>query len=308
MRSKINLTLIVFLLVFSLNLVLSVESDITSEFEIGGCTTPSGEGLSLNACSADGNYYCNQGGEVENTITTEDACSDGSSICCPSGRDCENDGSGNFYCVQRETPCSDNQDVSSCELANCFWIEPSPSSPESFCADRPSDYSCSVYTSPTECQNDFLNLGRIGFGTEICGQDFVDGNGKIFVAPAKNCRCIWQNLAGGICKLKYDVTPDIYAFGNPNFDRFSCQKEFTSAFCIDGEQKVNWTAAVVDIQGFLFGSPDDTLIANSKCKDGEHTRTCGETIIRLPAMSTFAMISSSVIIGLFYFLKREEFE
>ncbi len=312
MRLKIFKVFVIFLMLFSIGLVLSAESTINSIFAVGGCTTPSGEGIGIDSCSIDGNYYCNTNGVAENTRIVEGACS-GSTMCCPSGYECNLNGgpNGGAICEQRVNDCSGyNED--DCENNNCFWIEPGNPN-QSFCADRPSDYSCSVYSNPTECETDFLNLGRIGFGAEICGQDFLDEDGKVFVAPAKNCGCVWQ---GVVCKLHYDVTPDVYAFGSTDFDRFSCRKEFSSGFCKDSKQNVTWGAEIINVQGFSSGpfgggssgGPDATLVENSQCYGGDMDRTCGEKIVRLPGFGNFALISSTVLIGLFYFLRRDDFE
>jgi len=199
-----------------------------------------------------------------------------------------------------------------CEGAGCFWIDDGANQ---FCVDRPLDFSCSVYQSPGSCSDDIWNIGREGFGTEICNQYASDGASPEtwYAVLGGSCECVWDSWSnpgggGGMvttpeCLLKYKVSPDIY-WGVE--DSFKCIKDFDSTLCVEGVQNVSWNAKTYGATGIFTGVIPSLLKTNSECVNGWEERACGEPIIRLPGFSFFAMISSILLIGVYYFFRREE--
>ena len=304
MRSEYIVFGVLILLVYSLTGVFAANT-ITSEFSVEGCTDGDVD-LAIGECSREGYDFCADGGVMQGTIQIADACdfgdvdvdgyppNEGTPQCCPSGYLC--DENGDMKCGQRDFTCSGYTDIGSCEATACFWIEDGGSG---LCVNTPLDFSCSAYQTQIECTEDFSNLGRIGFGTEIAGDYFTDqannGPGDGFVAPRGNFLCEW-NL--GECKLRYDITEDISLNPNPA-PEFSCYKNFTAGFCDGGSQELRWTAEVFN------GGGVPALVTNAQCEDGVDTRSCGAPVVRLPGFSLFALLASIAIIGLFYFFRRE---
>ncbi|MFH1452301.1 MAG: hypothetical protein ABIF88_03955 [archaeon] len=297
MRSEIYVLIVLFV-ALSLGIVSAQSSSITSDFDIEGCHA---EGIDLaeGACSADGNYWCDNG-ELKDTLSVDKACYYGKSAlplgvttaCCPSGYYCES--GTTIVCVLKTFSCGDNANKNDCDDDTCYWIEEEGG----FCADRPTDFSCSLYETEEMCEGDFWNLGRIGFGTEACNEYFVNGDGVGFVAPHGDCKCVW---AGSDCVLNYNVKPDISDIEIPKY--FSCFKNFTSGFCINDVQDVSWTVRLIDHGIF----PDTVLESNSLCTAGSAIRGCGEPVVRLPGFSFLALILSICMIGLYYVFRKEEF-
>jgi len=302
MRSEYIVLGVFVLLVYSLTGVFA-ENTITSEFLVDGCTGD-GVDLAVGECSRDGGSFCAGNNDMQDTVQVEDACDFGdvdglnytqgigTPQCCPSGYLC--DENGDMKCGQRLIACSGYTDVSSCELDACFWIDDGGTG---LCVNTPLDFSCSAYQTQDECTEDFSNLGRIGFGTEVAGDYFVDSAGDGFVAPRGSFDCFWD-IGENRCELKYDVSVDISLNANPS-PEFTCYKNFSAGFCNEGSQEISWNAtygAYVDSNG---------LVAASECTNGNDIRSCGDPVFRLPGFSLFALLASIAIIGLFYFFRRE---
>jgi hypothetical protein len=305
MRSEYIILGVLVLLVYSLT-GASAANTITSEFLVYGCTQGDVD-LAVGECSRDGTLFCNGNGDMQDTVQVEDACDFGdldglnytqgigTPQCCPSGYLC--DENGDMVCGQRIIACSGYINIDSCEADACFWIDDGGSG---LCVNTPLDFSCSAYINEIGCTEDFSNLGRIGFGTDVAGDFFTDapnndpGNG--FVAPRGSFKCFWK---GGLqCVLQYEVSEDISLI-TPS-PEFTCQKTFTAGLCNEGSQDINWT-----VVGRIPVSVDQDLINNSQCTTGADTRSCGDPVVRLPGFSLFALLASIAIIGLFYFFKRE---
>jgi len=312
MRSEIFAGLLVIIVVFTFgNIEFAEASTVTSDFINDGCSTALLD-LSPDSCSADGAFYCDDSSNLQDTLQVAGACGDGTGAqCCPAGYECKDDGTGtgDFKCGLSTTDCGDytlNGGQTACEDNGCFWIA-DPDAP--FCVSRPLDYSCSVYTDSASCGSDVWNLGQEGFGTTACNEYSADSNGLSYVAPQKQCGCIWDtSVAPGTCKLSYDVQQDLYAEDITAPNSFECIKNFTSSACINDEQRVTWTADTINEVGFGGDVTDNTLLSSSECEGGNEVRACGEPVIKLPGFSLFALISSVSIVGLFYFLRREEFD
>jgi len=297
-----------FLFLMLVGLVSSqTTNDIVSEFNVEGCVA-NGVHIPAGDCSGEGSYFCDGGGGLHNTRNDGlgsggelwcdygemDGYTPGDRQCCPTGFTCT--GTGN--CELNNVDCSVNDEAACNAAANCYWIA-HPTSP--FCSDRPQDFSCSVYGNDQgACEEDVLNLGQIGFGTENCNNfDLYGGRG--YVAPFSSCGCRWVGGSRG-CLLTYDIMPDIYEEGSV-IDVDRCYLEFFSDFCIDGEQEVNWTAGSLTVTG--SGLPP-SLLDSMGCVGGSDTRVCGEQVIRLPGFSLFSFIASIAVLVLFYVFRREE--
>lgn len=292
-------------------------SSTRSDFTLAGCQLPDGSSISAGSCSRNGLFYCgNQSLELYYTLgghpdypghrgcSLEEATyADGTPQCCPSGYLCGDDPDEGLVCNLRLVECAIQPNRDACDKAGCFWIEGEG------CVDNPSDYSCSIYTSKTSCDLDVWNVGAAGIGTEVCGTYFVDditaGDPQGYVIPQDSCKCDWvpDPVNGDKCKLGYDVVPDIYG-SNPS--TFRCQKDFSTGDCIDGKQQINWLSDPTDPQNWGGPIPQAVLdLAGCGSDDGGVSRDCGEPIIKLPAFSFFALMSSLTIIGLVYFFKKE---
>jgi len=283
-----------------------------SDFNIAGCTLPGGDGLTRASCSIDGEYYCDEDEAVYATRTEQYGCSlgevgytPGDDYCCPSGLYCN----GTFVCDQRVEQCNEQFTESDCEEIGCLWLDD-----EGLCVDSTSDYSCSIYQTLENCEEDIWNLAKQGVGTEICGMYIVVDNIG-YVIPYDSCSCEWDETEADpefMCKLGYDVYPDVYG-ANP--DWFKCLKAFDIGECIDGVQDFSWVISSVNATGvFDITSPNwnVTLYENvaeaAGCATGDSVRNCGEPVIRLPGFSLFAFFVSVFIISLFYFLKLVRFK
>jgi len=303
----------IFVVVLALTLasfgnVIAIESTIGTDFSVEGCTYAGGsENLAKDSCSGDGQYYCDGSSGLHNTISEVGACNLGASVCCPGGYECVDSGSG-LKCELRVLDCviAGNSDCGiNSPYQSCFWVGDPV---DGICTDRPLDFSCSAYgTNSTQCADDVWNLGQEGFGTSVCNGYFLDG-GEGYVSPQYNCACVFD---GGKCKLEYFVQEDIYEDGAPAIDTFSCLKDFTSGPCTDGKQAIDWTAVATIEDGFGGGIPGG-LLTSSECEDsailGSVTRTCGQPVISLPGFGLVPFVLSSLLIGLFYAFRREDFE
>jgi hypothetical protein len=232
--------------------------------------------------------------------------------CCPPGYYCnatpEAVASGDVTCTQYSWICSDFTDDGQpeCEAhPGCFWVSTGVAS-EDYCTDDLSGLGCSVYKSETYCRNDDMELGVLGYGTDSCRDENIPikCEGKSFVLDG--CQCQW-NTADGTCELIQRISSDFYN-ESTNYT-FTCNKLFGMGDCLEGEQKVNWTARMVDIS---TGSPIPATatmmecIKNATgCRDGATTRFCGEEVVKLPGFSLFALLTSIVVIGLFYIFKKD---
>ena len=289
-----------------------------TDFTLAGCPFPGGGGITAGSCSRNGMYYCGETSfTLYETLYDDGGCSmenplgyeSGTPQCCPSGYLCGDDPDTpgpELVCNQRTIDCSTQENKDDCDHAGCFWLEEEGG----ICVDNPSDYSCSIYQSEDSCNLDVWNVGAAGMGTEVCGTYFVESD-QVYVIPQGSCNCDWTNPDGdGECVLGYDVVPDIYG-GIEN--TFRCQKDFTTGECIDGLQQVSWTADGIEGTGnFSVGPFFDAIkyaavLAAAGCETDAVgiQRDCGEPIVKLPAFSFFALMSSMGIIGLVYFFKRE---
>ena len=295
-------------------------SSTRSDFTLAGCQLPDGSSISAGSCSRNGMFYCgNQSLELYYTLGGHESllgatgCSLeettyelGTTQCCPSGYLCGDDPEDGLVCNLRLEECGLQLTRDTCDKAGCFWLESGGVGGLPICVDNPSDYSCSIYTSNVSCALDVWNVGAAGMGTEVCGTYFVV-NSQGYVIPQDSCACDWIESEDK-CKLGYDIVPDIYG-SLP--DSFRCQKDFTTGDCIDGKQQINWLSAATNVENWAFGGTvgvvDPAVLEAAGCglDNGGVLRDCGEPIVKLPAFSFLALMSSLAILGLFYFFKKE---
>ena len=277
---------------------------------VPGCTVPgTNEGLIEGQCSSEKTYFCKREGTFVNLESTLDdlyACSYGNTsygldsdyvgpFCCPSGTRCDR---VNHTCEQFDNVCdqfNNPLDRGGCRAANCFVVF-------DMCVPGVSGFACSNYSSQSTCLNDTWGLGQVGVGTSDCGRyfDIFDG-GTIYsyIIPSSSCRCEWN----GGCDLAWNSVPLNYGAVS---DELACSKNFNTGLCIDGVQDFNWIA-VSNFSGFinLTLSINQTLLAEaSGCVDGSGSRSCGEEPVKLPFFSAFSLISSILLLGLFYFSRE----
>jgi hypothetical protein len=292
------------ILVFSLFVCLFVAGVVSADgsttetnFNIAGCTLPTGDGLAINTCSrgdVDGEYYCDSDTTLWTTRDVGLGCSMGETtynlgdpFCCPAGMFC-NATSGQFQCAPRLEQCYDQMNQGDCEAIGCIWLEE-----QGICADGTRDYSCSLYTNPSECAADVWNLGRTGIGTEVCGS-YIECGSDSYTIPYESCRCEWDSSAG-VCDLKMNGTQTYYS--DEDLKKwFTCSKDYTVEECIEGKQNITWTANSQIYNGF----PSECLTAVG-CTNGASTRMCGEPIIKLPGFSLFALLTSIVVLVVYYY-------
>jgi hypothetical protein len=294
-------------------------SSTKADFNIRGCNFDFGGGtlgLAKGRCSgvpADGMFYCDDDRVGWETEDPGLGCSMGddeydinnnNDFCCPPGEFCNETGvdTGLFKCDRRVENCFDQNDSTSCTDIGCIWLEI-----EETCADGTRDYSCGYYNDATSCGADEWNLSQTGIGTELCGTT-IECNGEIFSIPESDCSCAWYPVApiGQRCQVSL-VGVQMFYDPATGPDKFSCSNAYNLGDCVDGEQDVNWTSTSSIISGFTApaGIPDDCL-NKLNCNGGESTRFCGEPIIKLPGFSFFALFTSLFIIGMYYFVKRED--
>jgi hypothetical protein len=282
-------------------------SSATAEFTLAGCALPEGGSITAGSCSRNGAYYCGEQSLIlYDTFYDDTGCSleqgsytAGTTQCCPSGYLCSDDPDtpgAELVCNLRIEDCAIHDgDKDACAKAGCFWIDVDGG----VCVDNPSDYSCSIYQSETSCELDVWNVGAAGMGTEVCGTYFVVSQ-QGYVIPQDSCECDWT---GAECVLGYDVKPDIYG---GVADTFRCQKDFTSGDCIDGLQKITWSAEGIIDTGWASGISSEVLAAAGCVTDAVGIdRDCGAPIIRVPGFSLFSLIASVGIVTLIYAFKQK---
>ena len=272
-------------------------SSANVNFSLGGCSTSAGESIVRDGCSMDGDYFCSFNADtdiflLEDTRVIGNACSFGGSVanlegpgCCPSGMLCITQDNDEALC--KDGNCDDyDGNPSGCADASCFYVG-------ELCVSDFSDLPCSVYIDPGECEEDAYGLGQRGLGTEVCGTDFVNDT-NYWSIPADSCECQWD---GSICELYHNFTEKNFG---ASAETFSCLRDFTIGECLDGNQEINWTARSPD------GGLDDVFLTAASCVDGRRDRRCGGEIIKLPFFSTFSLILSIILLGLFYFSRGKK--
>lgn len=267
-----------------------------ADFNIAGCSLPTGGGLAVDTCSRreiDGEYFCDNDAYLWETRELGYGCSLGLTsytlgdpFCCPAGMFC-NETSGVFRCDYRLEQCYNQTNEADCMAIGCVWL-----SEEGICADGTRDYSCSLYDNSAECLSDVWRLGKTGIGTEFCGS-YVDCGDTSYTIPYDSCGCRWD-ADSGICEL-YMEASETYYDNSTAKKWFSCSKDYNISECVEGEQDVSWTSTSIVYNGF----PAICLDVMG-CSDGTSTRMCGEPIVRLPGFGLFALFASVIIIGLYY--------
>jgi hypothetical protein len=286
----------------------SSESSTTrSDFNIAGCEA-NGIILSAGACSIDGNHYCGQNLILYNTILDHTGCSMGASSysggspqCCPAGMLCQVDEYDHLTCGNRVESCDNHTEQTPCTDAGCFWLSEIDGGR---CVDRPQDYSCSIYDTEDTCEQDIWNLGQIGEGTDECGTySPIDGVG--YTIPQDSCGCVW-NATDEKCRTGHGSSQDIYG-NNPN--TYFCSKEIAVGECVSGLQHVDQTTWATELTGDFENNPDSSVLLLLReaegCVDSSSDRDCGEAVVSLPGFSFFALLASLVLIGGFYFLRKD---
>jgi hypothetical protein len=274
-------------------------STTKADFNIAGCSLPSGGGIVVDSCSRGeiaGEYYCDSGRNLLETRELNYGCSRGLApaawalgdpYCCPSGMLCNETG-GAFKCDYRLEQCWNQTDESDCKAIGCTWLDE-----EGLCADGTRDYPCSLYDTQSECETDVWNLGTTGVGTEFCGAS-IDCGDTMYTIPYESCECRW-NAVAEVCDL-YMEGGETYYDNAATREWFSCSKDYVLGDCTEGEQDVSWTASSTINNGF-----DSDCLDMMGCSDGSSTRLCGEPVVRLPGFSLFALFVSVFIIGLYYY-------
>jgi hypothetical protein len=302
-------------------------SGTESNFTVEGCYSVSPP-LPANTCSTNREYFCQN--KTDNigdyillkTLEDDKGCSRGENYvggnpCCPRGFVCRTEGTDtNLICRQMNYDCntvnsaelSESRKEEICMENQCFWMVKDG---KGTCVYNPSDYSCSFYNNSANCTADVWNLGKEGVGTEVCGTYRIGTGMKIgYSIPQDSCRCAWDNNE---CYLAWDTKPDI--FGTTK-DAFTCLKSFTTGDCIDGSQIVSWISRFNNTEGIFIDIDDyaeiDTIsnpanrakaqqIVNlTGCKNGQVTRNCGDSIVKVPGESIFNITASIAIIALCY--------
>lgn len=311
---KRGLVLLFLFVILSLNFVIAsnhtaanitsdVSNGVRSEFTIAGCSTTNSIGeqidLPANSCSSNGFYYCDANGNLYETLFDSKGCSlgkgtytAGSSRCCPAGYVCD---SGTLVCELGGIECGQYEgSANSCEEAGCYYISESGS-----CVSSPDEYSCGIYESSTSCAQDTYNLGKQGFGTEVCNSpNTYDIGSSNYVVPQSSCKCVWS---GTSCKLQWDFVESIHA-GNPS--GYQCQIDFDFGECSGGIRKISWTALGFNGTGVFSGSILEEALSAPGCVDGNVDQVCGEPIIKLPGFSLIAGILVVLVLAGFYVFRR----
>ncbi|MFH0711826.1 MAG: hypothetical protein V1889_01840, partial [archaeon] len=275
-------------------------STTKSDFNIAGCSLPTGGGLAIDTCSRreiDGEYFCDSDITLWVTREVGYGCSLGSTtynpgdpFCCPAGMFCNATG-GAFKCDYRLEQCYNQTNEADCKAIGCVWL-----SEEGICADGTRDYGCSLYDNSAECLADVWNLGRTGIGTEFCGS-YIDCAGTSYTIPYESCGCVWD-ADDDECELYMEVSETFY--DNESLKKwFSCSKYYDIGECVEGEQDVSWTADSVLYNGF----PEICLDVMG-CSNGSSMRMCGEPVVKLPGFSLFAFFASVVVVGLYYYRRK----
>lgn len=233
--------------------------------------------------------------------------------CCPQGYYCNATAAAyatnNVKCVQATWRCSDWTTNASCVEHFCYWITPNADPASHYCSDDIG--SCSVYMSNTDCNNDYMDLGIIGYGTDQCLDDTVpiECEGKSFVY--NGCACEWDpdKFSPGVggCDLVQTISSDF--FNTTTNYTFACKTFFGMGNCTDGEQAIKWNSTLLERRGSGGMTPAASeflkqCVGNKTCKSGESMRFCGDEIVKLPGFSFFALISSITLIIVFYIWRK----
>jgi len=291
-----------FVFLFAILLIsFASSSEVRSEFTIAGCsiTNSAGDPINLpaNSCSGTGFYYCDATGKTYETLFDTKGCSLGKSSysagqarCCPAGYVCD---SGTLVCELGGIECGQyDGEQGSCENAGCFYL-----SEDGSCVSSPDEYSCGIYQTPGACLQDTYNLGKQGFGTEVCSKRFTLGSNS-YIVPTDSCKCSW---ADNKCKLQWNFTESIHS-GSPS--SYVCQTSFDFGTCQNGVQRISWTALGLNGLGvFLNGISQEALSAPG-CVDGEIERVCGAPTIKLPGFSWLAALLIVLALMGFYVFRR----
>ena len=303
---------LIFVLVgmFFFSFVSGQASDTEVDFNLPGCTDRDTDqertNLAENTCSGDGKYFCGKWNETTKEskfyYTREDkyGCSleFGSvdaipverNTCCEDGFLCNET---SFVCNQRLVDCINLNTSEECGDQQCFWVEETET-----CIESASELGCNFYTNEESCEDDLLNLGQIGSGTNICGEYIENGT---YVIPLESCECEWETTT---CSFVYNVTEVIYT-GEAN--SFKCSKDFETGLCIEGERGINWTASPIEFTGSWETKNDlpNGLLEEAECVSGEEIRFCGSPVIKLPGYGFLELIFSVLIIFGIYYFKRD---
>lgn len=287
-------------------------STTDTNFNIWGCNFEFNNNIvavAAGTCStgnASGYFYCDENKNGWNTLDSGYGCSMGEinytlgeNFCCPSGMFC-NKTTGGYECNTRVNSCSNQKTESDCNSNGCIWLNETGT-----CVEGIKDLSCEYYKTAGTCGADELNLGVTGVGTELCGKH-ITCDGRYFSVPSNKCGCEWHQSApvGKHCQLEL-TGAQIFYDPSVGQDVFKCSNTYELGKCKNGTQSVEWSSTNSIVSGFNGSSevPQDCLEA-LKCTNGSSTRMCGEPMIKMPMFSLFSLIASSVIIGLFYFLKQ----
>jgi hypothetical protein len=280
---------LMFVFVFSLYFVSS--SSMSIEFTIGGC-----DSSRVGTCSVEGRLCTSEG--WKDTLNAQGACVGGDGIsgnaddCCPAGFSCSGL-EGEEVCIEKNYDCENyNNDMEGCEESDeCVWFN-------NQCVDPRYFLSCSEYTNETTCEEDIFRLGERGSGTDVCTRG-VTSSGRVVVFGS--CRCEWEGVEIDRCKLAYDVSRDQ---GTGNLDDFTCFKDFNLTECVDGEQIHSWTVSYFDGGNLVT----DEVLGEFDCVDGSKSIGCGQPVLKMPGFGFFGFLTASLLISLFYLLRREQDE
>jgi len=311
-------------------------STAVSMFNIAGCREEDGEGnvvysLPKGACSTDGYRYCpSTGGDPIDTVSIDNtnACSFGDTdwdygdaMCCPEDFVCSKPtGYTGYSCNRPSKNCVlHKEDRTGCENDGCYWIDlglDEIGDPIYDCVANPSDQSCSVYLSENSCVQDTYNLGGMGVGADICNSlstGFFDFTFGQFVIIDSSCGCKWEDWGNGdpsddVCELSWNMSQAVIGQGE-TFSSFECRTNFDMGACIAGDQLIEWDVRTLGPTG-VFTTPTnlETAKTEARCLEGQLTRGCGETILKFPGFSLFAGFMSIILIGIFYYFRREFFK
>ncbi len=302
-----------FACVFFIGFSNAADSSTLTDFSIGGDCVFEFEdyyiSLSAGECSTGesrGLFFCKDGVSFESLETNDVGlgCYLGldtlpsldAGDCCPDGYICVPVGS-EFQCQFNPTTCSASMTESECAIARGYYYD-NEDGEENDCICERYDQDCSIYINEADCTNDGMNIGEDGFGSDICGLLGVNCGSKIFAADG--CECEWDSVANA-CYRHMNVTENFY-IGAP--DKFECSNYYTLGSCVDGSQDVSWISDKNVISG--FGGEEENIpvecLEAFDCNGGEATRFCGEPVVKLPGFSLFSLISSLLIIGIYYFM------
>jgi len=284
-----------------------------------------------------GKFYC--GDDVKNHYTVPDQAYDSNfdggigcamgngsytpdnpNSCCPDGYFCNSTGeSGKFLCYPQENTCSIRETEDEClgkttyDENNCRWLKFTNE-----CVASLGDYACSYYDSwnvsanpegpydnedlSSACEEDELELGTTGVGSEKCG-DFFECEGEIF--GIHDCGCIWVDGVAPGSRCQHTSTAKQVSYTDGEQTIFNCTSDYRAGGCVNGVQTVEWTSEATLFDGFgVFASSIPDVCVDEFCGDGSIKRYCGEPIVKLPGFSFFALFASLFVLVIYY-VRRE---